>query len=617
MNKNEGNGERKKFMKNFKKIMALIIAAVMIVSTMSVTAFAADTEDRTISVGNLEKGDKVTFYKVLGWAEDSATADAKGAVSGWYFEEPFATAFAESGDHGKAKLAAAINKDNVFMLTDELAGDIARVINSSTATQLHDVTFGPEAAVDGVATHTFEDEVADSTAKDGLYMAIVTPADHEYVYNPIFVHLDSSKDEDSFDAVETSSYYKDQGAAKKSKVPLEKTATSANDYTTPSDNGDTAKPGDILDFKVTTAIPGYGDEFLKPVYNVSDTMNGLELIYAKDKIIVTVDDEDITGTDKYTITGDEKGYKIEFDSEYLKTLKVATDLVIEYKAKVLDGENVNVVKEKNTVELEFSHDPSTENKDEPDGGEKKYKKDITNHYTFTIDANNLVQPDNSLIGESGSEIIKVGVDANGNPITSESTWSNITEEAGQAGPLAGAEFELLDKDKNSFNPKKVAKSDAAGRLNFSGLDAGEYWLKETKAPAGFVKQSEPVKVTISATFDTKDVTEYYDQKGNWYDVGGEGRTAYTYEVKELKSYKVTYGKDASEYTFGHAHESKESDIKWSVDSSKEAPQSIVNTKGVELPSTGGMGTTLFYIIGAILVVGAGIVLVTRRRMSAN
>jgi LPXTG-motif cell wall-anchored protein len=44
---------------------------------------------------------------------------------------------------------------------------------------------------------------------------------------------------------------------------------------------------------------------------------------------------------------------------------------------------------------------------------------------------------------------------------------------------------------------------------------------------------------------------------------------------------------------------------------------LENTKGVELPSTGGMGTTIFYIIGAILVVGAGIVLVTRRRMSAN
>ena len=45
--------------------------------------------------------------------------------------------------------------------------------------------------------------------------------------------------------------------------------------------------------------------------------------------------------------------------------------------------------------------------------------------------------------------------------------------------------------------------------------------------------------------------------------------------------------------------------------------SVTNLKGTELPSTGGIGTTIFYVIGAILVVGAGILLVTRRRMSAN
>ena len=44
---------------------------------------------------------------------------------------------------------------------------------------------------------------------------------------------------------------------------------------------------------------------------------------------------------------------------------------------------------------------------------------------------------------------------------------------------------------------------------------------------------------------------------------------------------------------------------------------VVNNSGSVLPSTGGMGTTIFYIIGAILVIGAGVVLVTRRRMNAN
>ena len=48
-----------------------------------------------------------------------------------------------------------------------------------------------------------------------------------------------------------------------------------------------------------------------------------------------------------------------------------------------------------------------------------------------------------------------------------------------------------------------------------------------------------------------------------------------------------------------------------------ATATIINNAGSVLPSTGGIGTTIFYIVGAILVLGAGILLVTRRRMNAN
>ena len=45
--------------------------------------------------------------------------------------------------------------------------------------------------------------------------------------------------------------------------------------------------------------------------------------------------------------------------------------------------------------------------------------------------------------------------------------------------------------------------------------------------------------------------------------------------------------------------------------------SVENNSGTELPSTGGIGTTIFYVVGALLVIGAGVVLVTRRRMDAQ
>lgn len=44
---------------------------------------------------------------------------------------------------------------------------------------------------------------------------------------------------------------------------------------------------------------------------------------------------------------------------------------------------------------------------------------------------------------------------------------------------------------------------------------------------------------------------------------------------------------------------------------------IANNKGSNLPSTGGMGTTIFYVVGSILVLGAAILLITKKRMSAR
>ena len=97
-----------------------------------------------------------------------------------------------------------------------------------------------------------------------------------------------------------------------------------------------------------------------------------------------------------------------------------------------------------------------------------------------------------------------------------------------------------------------------GKIRIEGLDAGSYHLRETKAPAGYNKLNEDVLVTINPTSaaDGKTMT----------------LTAVTAKVN--------------------------------------------NQSGTELPSTGGMGTTIFYVLGSILAVGAIVLLVTKKRMSA-
>ena len=49
----------------------------------------------------------------------------------------------------------------------------------------------------------------------------------------------------------------------------------------------------------------------------------------------------------------------------------------------------------------------------------------------------------------------------------------------------------------------------------------------------------------------------------------------------------------------------------------ELETNIVNKQGIELPSTGGIGTTIFYVIGGIMVAGAAIALITKKRMGSE
>ena len=101
----------------------------------------------------------------------------------------------------------------------------------------------------------------------------------------------------------------------------------------------------------------------------------------------------------------------------------------------------------------------------------------------------------------------------------------------------------------------VKTTDSSGAASFDGLADGTYYLEEIKAPAGYNLLNAPVSVTVA---------------------GSNTETAL-----------LTVTED------------------------------VANQKGTELPSTGGIGTTVFYIIGSVLVLGAIVLLVTKKRMGSN
>ena len=147
--------------------------------------------------------------------------------------------------------------------------------------------------------------------------------------------------------------------------------------------------------------------------------------------------------------------------------------------------------------------------------------------------------------------------------------------------LTGAQFTLKKKkaDSSYEDVKTLGADGTLSAFTFTGLAAGDYRLVEDTAPKGY-NSIQPIDFKVVAVYD-KDSA---DPKLTSLTVEGTNADA-TFTVN-----KNGQGADA---TFTNI------------------TTQVVNHKGSTLPSTGGIGTTMFYVIGAILVVGEAILLIQR------
>ncbi len=153
--------------------------------------------------------------------------------------------------------------------------------------------------------------------------------------------------------------------------------------------------------------------------------------------------------------------------------------------------------------------------------------------------------------------------------------------------LSGAKFVLYRMDSGAkkyatLTSDKIAswvtdkggattlETSGTGDILIEGLNEGTYYLEETEAPAGYNKLTEPIEVKITATPDATGVSE-------------------TVEYKNQNDSTYTAATDAT--------------VK------------VLNNAGTQLPSTGGIGTTLFYVIGGGLMAVAAVLLITKKRMN--
>lgn len=167
-----------------------------------------------------------------------------------------------------------------------------------------------------------------------------------------------------------------------------------------------------------------------------------------------------------------------------------------------------------------------------------------------------------------------------NKVTKNPDYAPEVEGSKEYISLTGAEFTLekYNKETDKWEAITVVKNDEGTTFTFSGLDDGNYRLTETKTPAGY-NSIDPIEFTVTAEHDV------LSDNPALTSLSGNATTG-----------ELTFTSNTTEGSL-------------SAD--------VVNKSGSTLPETGGIGTTIFYVLGSILVIAAAILLITRKRMSAE
>ena len=232
-------------------------------------------------------------------------------------------------------------------------------------------------------------------------------------------------------------------------------------------------------------------------------------------------------------------------------------ITVEYTAKLNENAVLGSAGNPNEVYLEYSNNPNKSEEGNNETGETP--KDVVIVFTYKTIINKVDSETKPLTGAAFKleKLIK-GKDG------AADTWTTVKEFT-------------VDETTTSFT--------------FSGLDDGQYKLTETKTPAGY-NTIDPIYFVIEATHgETADVPTLKTLNAYLTDANGNKQT----EMKDGESVNIDLG--TVDLTAG------------------SITTTVVNKSGSELPSTGGIGTTIFYVLGGVLVLAAVVLLVTKKRMS--
>ena len=451
-------------MKKMKKILALMLAAIMMMA-MSVTAFAAGTTCSltvTAKGGQDLKGQTINLYKLFDVTE-STSGETKNYAYTVNTAEGYKTALVDTLTKAGKTTITADSKDEEFAAAvldlQKTEGAVQKFANDFTADALTknlSATANSEKITEENKTsYTFNNLAA------GYYLVYVTGGK----------------------------------AIQSSLVTVDATTNTVNLKTeapsiTKTANKETAEIGQVVTYTVKGAIPdttGYAGY----VYKIHDELSkGLDFVNdvsgtacTGNKVAVKVaftDGTDASAAPTEAAIATDNSKKMSLDlSAWVKANQTnkGKTFTVTYYAKVNKGAEVT---NNNNASLEYGNNPSDTTTTTP--SEAK-----TN--TYPLDIKKINKKTKGLLAGAKFSLYRSAIDAK--------NGENAIAVTGSNGSY------VVDADSKNTVFESVATEVGNGyNLHLNGLAAGDYWLVETQAPEGFNKLTDPIKVTITKDGDT-------------------------------------------------------------------------------------------------------------------
>lgn len=325
--------------------------------------------------------------------------------------------------------------------------------------------------------------------------------------------------------------------------------------------------GENVPFELISTMPSTYDDYTSYFYQFTDTLAtnftlntgsiSVNVVNAGTKTPLTagndytVSSQDDTG--KFTITIN--------DTKEITAITKDSTIVVDYTAQLNSGAVIGLPGQENKVDLTYSNNPNYTGTGEatPEGDKGKTPEDKVIVFTYELDVTKYLGDEHTLANDAD------GTKAGFKLSNADGKWATVDGNlriTGWVDDVAAA---------------TEVTTDANGIFKFVGLDDGTYTLRETTTPTGYNTMAD-LDLTIGATTENNQT---------W-----AGKASDALSAIELTMNSTNTAGDVNEGTVNG---------------------SITNQKGSSLPSTGGIGTTMFYVGGGVLVAGAGVLLITKKR----